>query len=254
MAPKRDDIIIRLEPEWKLLGDTLVKALVLSRNQVIADLYKGWILQKLSEITDTQYADSPDGLQAAAEALLKYRDDERAKDADSDAELLQYLTRCKEIQAERQSAELQRLNQQEEERKREEQLKELREKYRTAQKRISAILIQVISIEEMNAVHEKWLEYTKARGVLDSKEEETALHDSVLDAILSLIKNTLMNESLTSESEDNQNLKKEALSIISELKSLKIRPKDINDLAINSFFDAVHYHEHPPKEDEEEEE
>ena len=109
MAPKRDDIIIRLEPEWKLLGDTLVKALVLSRNQVIADLYKGWILQKLSEITDTQYADSPDGLQAAAEALLKYRDDERAKDADSDAELLQYLTRCKEIQAERQSAELQRL-------------------------------------------------------------------------------------------------------------------------------------------------
>ncbi len=254
MASKRDDILLRLEPEWKLLGDTLVKALVLSRNQVIADLYKGWILQKLSEITDTQYADSPDGLQAAAEALLKYRDDERVKDADSDAELLQYLTRCKEIQAERQSAELQRLNQQEEERKREEQLKELREKYRTAQKRISAILIQVIPIEEMNAVHEKWLEYVNTRHIRDSEEEDNAVHDSVMGAILSLIKNTLMNESLTSESEDNQNLKKEALSIISELKSLKIRPKDINDLAINSFFDAVHYHEHPPKEDEEEEE
>jgi len=254
MASKRDDILLRLEPEWKLLGDTLVKALVLSRNQVIADLYKGWILQKLSEITDTQYADSPDGLQSAAEALLKYRDDERAKDADSDAELLQYLTRCKEIQAERQSAELQRLNQQEEERKREEQLKELREKYRTAQKRISAILIQVIPIEEMNAVHEKWLEYVNTRHIRDSEEEDNAVHDSVMGAILSLIKNTLMNESLTSESEDNQNLKKEALSIISELKSLKISSKDINDLAINSFFDAVHYHQKPPEEDEEEEE
>jgi len=253
MSQKKDDIILRLEPEWKLLLDTLTKVKKTSRNQVLSDLVKGWILSQLSALSNTNFADTPQGLQDAVEALLKFRDEERARDAESDGELLQYLSRCKEIQAERQAAELQRLNQQEEERKREEQLKELREKYRTAQKRISAILIQVIPIEEMNAVHEKWLEYVNTRHIRDSKEEDNAVHDSVIEAILSLIKNTLTNESLTSESENGQNLKKEALSIISELKSLKISSKDINDLVTNSFFDAVHYHQKPPEEDEDEE-
>ncbi len=244
MSQKKDDIILRLEPEWKLLLDTLTKVKKTSRNQVLSDLVKGWILSQLSALSNTNFADTPQGLQDAVEALLKFRDEERARDAESDGELLQYLSRCKEIQAERQAAELQRLNQQEEERRNAEEQKAIYHRYRRLEEDLANIFLKIIPTEDLISIHGIWKENITKSYDSDNRDEYVA---SLIRQMIDEANKAIGNYSLISNNPEINALKEEASKIIKESRSFCS-----NNIVSDALFAAYSLYEMSLRADEEE--